>query len=237
MEFHVNGYGEEIGRDQFISLQRLLKLNDGLWKSEKQRKFIFSKWTTDEEFVNDSWISKHINVQKSCKYIIIEGFVSFGHGMGKGHRPITYTYEVDHAGIKRRFRTRYQGNMRDGVSIKNVEVDWERTVEVPDLPQEEPEASQEEKMVPVSQWFGEIGKRYNALKLTVKFTTGFDTAYGYCFLNKMEDEEGNVFVWFSSNCLETGTTYTMNGTVKDHSEYNEVKQTVLTRCMKVKEVA
>jgi hypothetical protein len=224
-------------KEWFMSLQHLMKNNDGLWKSEKQGTFILSKWTVHEEFIETSWMSKHIDIQDNCKYVLVEGVISHGHGGGRGRIPISYTYEIDHAGIKRRLRTRYHGNLKDGAYIKNVEVDWERTVEVPAPSQVEPEVtSEEEKVVSVSQWFGEVGTRYKDLKLKVTFTTGFETAYGYSYLNKMEDEKGNVFVWFSANCLNEGMTYTMNGTVKDHSEYNEVKQTVLTRCMKVKEV-
>lgn len=54
----------------------------------------------------------------------------------------------------------------------------------------------------------------------------------YC--HTFTDENGNVYVWKTSNglgeTLEIGDTVTVTGTIKEHGEYNEVKQTVLTRC-------
>jgi hypothetical protein len=235
MEFYRNDFGEEMQKDQFMSLQSLMKYNDGLWKSEKQGKFILSKWTLKEigEF---HWVGKWIGEKEGHKYIVVDGFTQFDHGHGRGHVPITYCYEVDHAGIVARYRGRF---WRDGDSagLKSVDKDWERTVPTPVAPKAPETAPVEEKKAPVSEWFGEVGKRYNDMKLTVKFVTGFDTQFGYSYVNKMEDDKGNVFVWFSSRGLEEGQTYLMNVGIKEHSEYREVKQTVLTRCLKVREVA
>lgn len=57
----------------------------------------------------------------------------------------------------------------------------------------------------------------------------------------MKDANGNVLVWKTSttlvfddgenmDCIRKGDTMTIRGTVKEHSEYKGVKQTVLTRC-------
>ena len=53
------------------------------------------------------------------------------------------------------------------------------------------------------------------------------------YLHSFEDKDGNVYVWKTSNGLprvEIGDTVTVRGTIKAHGEYNEVKQTELTRC-------
>lgn len=49
------------------------------------------------------------------------------------------------------------------------------------------------------------------------------------YIHKFRDAEGNLFVWFTTVGLEEGSTISA-GTVKDHSEYEGTKQTVLTRC-------
>ena len=51
-------------------------------------------------------------------------------------------------------------------------------------------------------------------------------------LVKFQDGAGNVYVWFSSAATvpEKGDAIELTGTVKDHSTYGEVTQTVLTRC-------
>ena len=57
------------------------------------------------------------------------------------------------------------------------------------------------------------------------------------FLYKMTDDSYNVFMWFTTkNTLEEGEQVTIKGTVKDHTEFNGVKQTVLTRCKKLERI-
>jgi hypothetical protein len=50
----------------------------------------------------------------------------------------------------------------------------------------------------------------------------------------MTDQAGHVFKWFSSSRAlgdeVTGKPVVIKGTVKGHELYNEVKQTMLTRC-------
>lgn len=72
-----------------------------------------------------------------------------------------------------------------------------------------------------------------------KFSYYGDLHFIYTFV----DEEGNVLVWKTTSCLgvqEEGKTkyyivkkwdkVKLTGKVKEHSEYNDTKQTVLTRC-------
>lgn len=53
------------------------------------------------------------------------------------------------------------------------------------------------------------------------------------YIHNFEDESGNVFVWKTGNGLggiEQGAEVEVAGAVKEHSEYDGIKQTVLTRC-------
>lgn len=234
MEFYVNDFGEEMGKDQFISLQSLIKRNEGLFKSEKQGNFIHKKWTL-KDLENRFWIGNNIEIKDHCKYILVEGYTEFSHGKGRGHVPITYLYEIDHAGILTRYRAKYRRYCNDGTEIKEVVKDWERSCETPPAPEKAPEAPQKPQVE--SEWFGEEGTRYNGLELTVEFVTGFETQFGWSNLHKFRDKDGNLFVWFtSSKLLEQGQTYRMNATVKRHSEFRDQKQTELTRCMKIEEI-
>jgi hypothetical protein len=234
MEFYKNSFGEEMGKDMFMSLQSLIK-NGGQFKSEKQGKFILWKWTLDEEFIQESWVSTFVEVRDGFKYVHVDGFLSFGHGKGKGHRPIGYLYEMDALGVVRRFRLRYTGD-GSAYSLKSVEVDWEREAPaqpiVPKAPETAPEAPKS-----VSEYVGSIGERIKGLELTVTFVKQFESEWGVSTLHKFKDDTGNVFTWFSSSkVLELGNKYRMNAGVKKHEEYKEEKQTVLTRCMKIEEV-
>ena len=57
---------------------------------------------------------------------------------------------------------------------------------------------------------------------------GTDTMYVFTF----RDQQGNALVWKTGKGLiyEAGTQVHLTGTIKDHSEYKDEKQTVLTRC-------
>ena len=52
----------------------------------------------------------------------------------------------------------------------------------------------------------------------------------------MKDDSGNVAIWFTSaGDMEVGKTYRIKGTIKEHSEYKEIKQTILSRCKVIAE--
>jgi hypothetical protein len=96
----------------------------------------------------------------------------------------------------------------------------------------------------VSQYYGEVGKRYD-LHLKVEntfiienndtdYTAGYGSQYGFMYQNfyihQLVDSQSNVFIWKTSHALQDQAWYDVRGTVKEHSEYKNVPQTVLTRC-------
>lgn len=91
------------------------------------------------------------------------------------------------------------------------------------------------KMQPqsTSTWIGKIGDKLKGIKVKLTSKYNFETRYGVSTIYNFEDEEGNVLVWFSSTIqeVEPGEWCTIKScTIKDHSEYKNVKQTILTRC-------
>lgn len=88
-----------------------------------------------------------------------------------------------------------------------------------------------------SKYIGEIGEKLSC-EVTFEKTAWFDFRSGWLeqrmFIHTFKDDSGNALVWkTTSNSLyncESGKRYILTGTVKDHSEYDEQKQTVLTRC-------
>lgn len=82
---------------------------------------------------------------------------------------------------------------------------------------------------------GYVGEIKDRLDLTLTVTNiieldnyySNDTTYMYLFT----DKENNVFKWVTSAIkLDKDKTYKIKGTVKQHTEYKGIKQTVLTRC-------
>lgn len=79
------------------------------------------------------------------------------------------------------------------------------------------------------------GKRITFCVKESKVIASWDVKVSYystrtTYLNKIVDESGNILIWKSSSLLDIKPGMKMKGTVKDHSEYQGEKQTVVTRC-------
>ena len=87
-----------------------------------------------------------------------------------------------------------------------------------------------------SEFVGNIKDKV-AFKAKMIKVVPVESYYGTSHLHIMEDvETKNIFVWnTSTTALDVGATYHVAGTVKEHKQYKNIKQTVLTRC-KVVEV-
>lgn len=89
-----------------------------------------------------------------------------------------------------------------------------------------------------SEHFGKIKER-SVWTLTLTYRTSWQGPYGTTYLYRFRDQDGNVAVWFAtrSQDLDCHKTYGVKGTIKDHSVRDGVKQTVLTRCSVIAQIA
>lgn len=62
----------------------------------------------------------------------------------------------------------------------------------------------------------------------VKLLTSWEGEWGLTFLYKIIDTAGNVLIWYASRTIEEAKK--LRATVKDHSERDGIKQTIVTRC-------
>ncbi|MEK5036169.1 hypothetical protein MKY96_32490 [Paenibacillus sp. FSL R7-0302] len=87
--------------------------------------------------------------------------------------------------------------------------------------------------LPESNYYGIIGEKADITVRCLKVIQS-EGAFGYTYIHLMVDEStGNRFVWNCTNgskSLSEDVSYNVKGSIKDHNEYNGVKQTVLTRC-------
>lgn len=92
----------------------------------------------------------------------------------------------------------------------------------------------------ISQHVGQIGDKLN-LTATFDHTAWFEcksfSGYGTetMYIHTFKDSDGNVLIWKTSNGLgeiglQKGDQVQITGKVKEHNEYKDEKQTVLTRC-------
>lgn len=88
---------------------------------------------------------------------------------------------------------------------------------------------------PASTYLGEVGKRVRGLRATFLHEAYFDGMYGRTYIANMVTDQGNVLVWKSSSGLppevrKPGAVLELTATIKAHTEYKGVKQTMLARC-------
>lgn len=93
-----------------------------------------------------------------------------------------------------------------------------------------------------SEWVGQVGDKIE-VELCYIHTASWEN-YGYggwlnhtsmTYLHTFKDGDGNIYIWKTGKVIEAdyGTMIKFRATIKDHSEYKEVKQTVLTRCKEI----
>ena len=81
-----------------------------------------------------------------------------------------------------------------------------------------------------SKWLGVEKSRLKNIPVVVKSIHGTDTRFGWVniitFLN-----EDNILTWFTSTEVKcaVGEVYLLAGTVKEHKEYKDEKQTIISR--------
>ena len=89
-----------------------------------------------------------------------------------------------------------------------------------------------------SKWVGEIGDR---IELNLHVDRSFESEFqitswksrtSYMYL--MHDAEGNIYKWSTGSYHKEGDDLHVKGTVKGHTEYRGIAQTVLTRVSEVK---
>ena len=86
-----------------------------------------------------------------------------------------------------------------------------------------------------SEYQGDVGQRKD-FTLTYSHHVSFMTNYGVQYIYIFVDDNGNVFIWKTAKWIDDKYTeenkekIRLKGTIKEHKEYNGVKQTVITRC-------
>ncbi len=107
---------------------------------------------------------------------------------------------------------------------------YNKNLEFEAIRKEKEEKAKKEKEV--SDFVGNVGERLTFTIATFRCLTSWETQFGLTFLYKITDESGNVFVWKTNKDVddEYVINKTITGTVKEHSEFRDTKQTVITRC-------
>lgn len=99
----------------------------------------------------------------------------------------------------------------------------------------EEQRAKEAELGKLSEYDGEVGQRITRNVASCKVVTSWTNCYdGYypttTYMYKFVTEDGNILIWKTSKCFDEESVKSISGTVKEHNEFRDVKQTVLTRC-------
>jgi hypothetical protein len=218
-----NPESNEIAR----TFNSLIKYNNGLWKSIKQRDFLLGSRSPLGFGKMEGSLSRY-NLDYNGISFKADGTATWAEG-ARGRRPVSNIFAVDKDGVV--FKAKLAYKEAPGSRGKNMFVDpsktsieWRRAAGVALA---EPEAPAKPAEL-TGSFVGEKGQRL-ALTLTVSkcISLGFGE-YGERFLTIAKDTNNNTF--FLSTRQNEGATLNITATVKDHiiSKRNE-KVTVLSR--------
>jgi hypothetical protein len=125
-----------------------------------------------------------------------------------------------------------------GKTVHVWHASWQPTEQPIDRQLEESEAickAEEEalraKDIANAAHVGSIGKRMDFGWLTVASLTGYNTEYGYITVQTFRDEAGRLIVYKGKAPMDLSPDerVRVSATVKAHSEYRGVKQTIISR--------
>ena len=83
-----------------------------------------------------------------------------------------------------------------------------------------------------SQHIGTVGER-QSFTFNVTIVSSWDSMYGTTYLHVCRDADGNIIIYKGSNPWNAGDKITCMAKVKEHSEREGVKQTIIQRPTKV----
>lgn len=219
----------EVDEERNNSCSGIIK-NGGKFKSLKHKKFfdkiamVRSKEEIDEYF--------GIKVEaEEAKTVDVDAMTSWADYGSRSLVPYKVIYIIDEIGIVAKYRIRYRGNMRDGAAPdpSRTELKWERDKSITSNPDVEQEAEEIAKINEELEYVdAEVGERLSFEIDKVRKAGHYFTQFGET--NVWEITSGNkILVWKTGNFIPEDAKV-IKGTIKEFSEYNGKKQTVLSRC-------
>jgi len=218
-------FESEFSREKYISLKGLINNNDGLFKSRKQSEYYQGigsfDHSNDLEYLGMDLDDDEFRITAGGEY----NFDPDRWGsMHKAIRPYRYLFIADQWGIKKLYyltgKIVRKGN-GGRVVWTNHNLEWERPEDL-EIEDWKPEPGEN------SEWVGEKGEKIEKI-VDLMFKTTFENQWGLTALYKFMDQEGNIYVWFTSSHPDFSTEagLKIKAKIKDHDEYKGTKQTVI----------
>jgi len=245
-------YMSKRDQEQHRSLESLVKSNNGIFKSTKQKWFLTKGWEyndkvgggKDPTFRNSSDVKKlrGISGVKDGEYVVgINAVMIFGKkGAGQGTRRLEWVYIVDDVGVREKYKLgfEYYKGGGSGLDLSKTKREWKRDEKDPRIQDFQEDVAQEKvgklkkkllnkQALKKSDYVGVIGERVKGLEVEVIRKHSFETRFGWSSITVMKDNEGNMIQHFGTNRLSKGDKKKIDFTVKDHevaeiNKWNEV---------------
>lgn len=221
------------------SIDGIIKYNKGIYKSLNQKTFLqnFILEEIKEKFMDSEEAANKYGIEFAEGHAAVDywGYALFGKGTSKSRRLVGWVVVFDAYGVVAKYRLRSTNGAVDPAKTENefIRNDDEAQEEIQALKRQMDEAEKKKQQLQAkkekSKHFGQIKKRYE-IEVTVKNTIYIDTQWGGKMIYILEDKEGHIFKWSTTNFdYNVGDYIRMKATVKDHTEYKGWKQTEITR--------
>ena len=149
-------------------------------------------------------------------------------------------YECNGTGIStktvREYTPEHKAELEAKAEKKRIEAERKRREYEEKLAQQAAERKAQEEAERKARYeshkyVGCVGDKVD-IEATYLWRGSYDTYFGTTYIYTFEDENGARFVWKTSKymTLEENTKVRLTGTIKEHSEYNGIRQNVVTRC-------
>jgi len=218
-----NHHNDEVYR----SAQSLVKFNNGVFKSTKQRDFLIKAFLKHEgSFFGAQYAG--VTPDNEEKTVLFSWWVSFADYGYRSKRQVGKLFLYDKYGITQVYKLGWVCPARGSSYLdpEKTKLEWER----PEVDASHLDVVEEVKEeVKTSEWQGTVGDKIDVTAKVV-LKRDFFSRFGSGLMYKLKDQDQNEYTWFTQHLLEDGATYRIVGRVKEHSEYQGRKSTVLTRC-------
>lgn len=240
-------FSSDYDKDTFLTLSGLVKKNDGLFKSAKQAQFLGKRYSADTadsvkhygaEEVSRSYLANYgvdLDAANGQYAVMVDGYMIWADYGSNSRRPVCWIFVMDVHGVVAQYKLAYAGSMRQGTSVvpEKTKLLWKR--QVTPVPFVEEVKTEEAK--PESSHIGTVGERRifkGIIKSVISFNRPkfhyYDSGVGYITRVIVD---GSTVVYFGE-LGEKDKEVEFKATVKEHGEYNGVKQTVVARPALVK---
>ena len=221
-------------QETYMSLKALVNHNNGLYKSEKQKKFLENTLiknapNREPAFMKSNWGVDMVDPSNKC--IVLSGYYRWADYGSRSMIPFFYTFEMDQYGVVALWKTGAHGNLRIGAGpdAKKAKQEWRRPEGV-DTTHLEPSKEDAKKEFlkglgkAAGKYLGAEGeKKHDFGTVTLKVVKELEAmqiAWGVAaerWFHVFEDAEGNN-IWYTGKHLgiKPGQAVRLVGTIKKH---------------------